>query len=66
LLRIEKEAFFGTGLIEIIIPASVEVLGVMCFLDCGSLSSVTFEEGSKLEGRGREVLRRAGWVGTAK
>jgi hypothetical protein len=42
LSRIEKYAFNGTGLVEIILPASVEMLGESCFYDCGSLSSVTF------------------------
>jgi hypothetical protein len=38
----------GAGLIEIIIPASVEVLGECCFAECGSLSLVTFESESRL------------------
>jgi hypothetical protein len=43
-----------TGLVEIILPASVEILGDECFSLCGSLYSVTFESGSRLsriEGR---------------
>jgi hypothetical protein len=47
--------FYGTGLVEIIIPSSVEVLGRYCFAACKSLSSVTFESGSRL----REVDRDA-------
>jgi hypothetical protein len=51
LSRIEKHAFNRTGLIEIILPSSiemivpalVEVLSEECFFDCRSLSSVTFE-----------------------
>jgi hypothetical protein len=35
-------------LVEIILPASVEVLSEMCFFGCGSLSSITFESGSRL------------------
>jgi hypothetical protein len=42
-------------LIEIIIPASVEVLGDECFCKCIRLQSVTFEPGSRL----REVGRKA-------
>jgi hypothetical protein len=42
-------------LIEIIVPASVEVLGERCFSECRSLSFVAFESGSKL----REVGPRA-------
>jgi hypothetical protein len=49
-----------------IVPASVEILGESCFADCGSLSSVTFESGSKLLGIEEEVLRQAGWFGRAK
>jgi hypothetical protein len=37
-----------TGLVEMIIPASVEVLGFGCFYECRSLSFVTFESGSRL------------------
>jgi hypothetical protein len=48
LSRIEKRGFIGTGLVEIILPSSVEFLSVLCFLGCGSLSSVTFESGSRL------------------
>jgi hypothetical protein len=35
-------------LIEIEIPASFEILGEDCFLGCGSLTSLTFESGSRL------------------
>jgi hypothetical protein len=35
-------------LIEISIPASVEVIGEECFAFCTLLSSVTFESGSRL------------------
>jgi hypothetical protein len=31
-----------------ILPSSVEVLGERCFSHCGSLSSITFESGSRL------------------
>jgi hypothetical protein len=48
LSRIEREAFFGTGLVEIICPASVEYLGVSCFSECRSLSSIRFKSRSKL------------------
>jgi hypothetical protein len=42
------KAFSGTGLIEIIIPASIEFLGEECFSYCISLSSMTFECSSRL------------------
>jgi hypothetical protein len=48
LSRIGKLAFRETGLVEIIVPASVEVLSEYCFCLCRSLSSVTFEIGSRL------------------
>jgi hypothetical protein len=47
LSRIAEEVFCETGLIEIIIPASVEVIGVKCFAECRSLSSITYEAGSR-------------------
>jgi hypothetical protein len=48
LSRIEKQAFGWTGLIEIILPSSVEILSEECLYWCKSLSSVTFESGSIL------------------
>jgi hypothetical protein len=48
LSRIEKQALNVTGLIEIILPSSVEVLGERCFAHCKSLSSMRFESRSKL------------------
>jgi hypothetical protein len=35
-------------LVEIVIPSSVEMLGERCFSGCRSLSSITFESGSRL------------------
>jgi hypothetical protein len=49
-------------LIEIILTASVEVLGENCFSECRSLISVTFESGSRFLGNEREVLSQAGWI----
>jgi hypothetical protein len=63
LSRIKERTFFGTGLTEIILPSSIEVLGEGCFAECASLSSVTFEAGSALLEIEREVLQKAGWVG---
>jgi hypothetical protein len=48
LSRIEAKAVCQTGLIEMILPASVEFLGEECFFECTSLSSITFESGSRL------------------
>jgi hypothetical protein len=41
-------AFSQTGLFEIILPSFVAVLGEKFFYYCKSLSSVTFESGSRL------------------
>jgi hypothetical protein len=60
---IEKEEFFELGLVESIPPSSVELFGVQCFFGCESLSSVTFESGSKLLANEREVLQKTGWFG---
>jgi hypothetical protein len=56
LTQIEKLAFSRSGLIEIIVPASVEVLGEKCFYDCRSLSSVTFESEAKLREVGQDAF----------
>jgi hypothetical protein len=48
LSRIEKEAFYGTGLVTIEIPESVQVIGERCFSWCQSLTSITFRHRSKL------------------
>jgi hypothetical protein len=48
LSRIESGVFQGAGLIEIIIPASIEMLGMRCFYECKPRSSIPFESGSKL------------------
>jgi hypothetical protein len=61
LSRIERSAFLRTGLIEIIIPASVEVLGAGCFSKCRSLSSVQIEAGSRLPPNQEKALRGS-WI----
>ena len=40
---IEQEAFRGSGLTELSIPASVKRLGYYAFLDCNSLASINIE-----------------------
>jgi hypothetical protein len=62
LSRIDKKAFYETGLIEIILPASVRFLGFECFSYCKSLSSIKFESGSRFLGHEREALSRTGWI----
>jgi hypothetical protein len=48
LSRIEKKAFYASGLFSITIPESGEVIGELCFCSCKSLTTVTFEGNSKL------------------
>jgi hypothetical protein len=48
LIKIEDEAFSGSGLTTIMIPSSVEVIGRCCFKYCKSLVSVTIEPNSRL------------------
>jgi hypothetical protein len=62
LSHIENRAFRGTGLTEIVIPASVEVVGEACFEKCRSLSSVTFESGSKLTRIEKQAFRGSGLI----
>jgi hypothetical protein len=45
---LNKDEFRHTGLIQIIFPSSIEVLGETCFHDCRALSSVRFESRSRL------------------
>jgi hypothetical protein len=49
-------------LIEIIIPASVEILCEEYFALCGSLLLVIFESGSKLLRIEKEAFREIGWI----
>jgi hypothetical protein len=49
-------AFRETGLVNIVIPLSVEFLGDGCFCDCNSLSSITLEPGSRLLGIQKSVF----------
>lgn len=50
LKTIDKSAFKGcNNLKSIVIPASVTTIGAYAFSGCNNLTSVTFEEGSKLE-----------------
>jgi hypothetical protein len=56
----EKKASGGTRLIEIVIPASIEILGENCFVGCGSLTSLTVESGSRLS-----RIEKQAFAGTA-
>jgi hypothetical protein len=62
LSRIEKQAFSQTGLIEIILPSSIEVLDEGCFSNCRSLSSVTFESGSRLSRIEKKAFSQTGLI----
>jgi hypothetical protein len=48
LIYVADSSGYLCGFVEIIRPSSVEVLSERCFSECKSLSSVTFESGSKL------------------
>jgi hypothetical protein len=48
LSRIERKAFYRSGLTSIHLPASVVVIYESCFLKCTSLGSLTIDRGSKL------------------
>jgi hypothetical protein len=62
LSRIENWTFFRTGLVNIVIPSSVEVLGEWCFSNCESLSSVIFESGSILSRIEEYAFYRTGLI----
>jgi hypothetical protein len=47
-LRLGNNAFSGSGLISVCIPASVEIICAGCFGKCGKLGVVTFEAESQL------------------
>jgi hypothetical protein len=59
LVRIEREAFWGSGLNAIVIPSSVEVIESYCFQDCNSLHSITFELMSRLRQIDRDAFTGA-------
>jgi hypothetical protein len=58
LSRIENREFAETGLIELVIPPSVELLGEGCFVRCGSLISLAFESGSRLSRIEKQAFAR--------
>ncbi|MBD5632369.1 MAG: leucine-rich repeat domain-containing protein [Clostridia bacterium] len=45
---ISREAFRGTNITELVIPASVKQIDMAAFANCGMLKKVTFAEGSPL------------------
>ena len=49
LTAIGTQAFWGSSLVSISIPASVETIGGSAFEDCTSLQSVMFEKGTQLK-----------------
>ncbi|MDR1031950.1 MAG: leucine-rich repeat domain-containing protein [Holosporales bacterium] len=57
LKKIGYDAFSGcASLVSICIPFSLETIGEKCFLNCRSLSSVTFESGSRLADIGKDAI----------
>jgi hypothetical protein len=43
-----EKAFVETGVAELTVPSSVEMIGASCFYCCGLLKSIAFESGSQL------------------
>jgi hypothetical protein len=62
LSRIEETVFRESGLIKIILPASIEVLGEECFYLCKSFSSVTFESSSRLSRIDKRAFYGTGFI----
>jgi hypothetical protein len=63
--EIQTQAFSGTDLEFVTFPSSVEVLGLSCFYECRSLSSVIFESESRLSRLSRierEAFIRTGLI----
>ncbi|MDE7075928.1 MAG: leucine-rich repeat protein, partial [Clostridia bacterium] len=58
LTEIADNAFTGTSLATITIPASVKKIGAAAFADCGKLASIEFAEGSQLEEIGARAFQR--------
>ncbi|MDE6790596.1 MAG: leucine-rich repeat protein [Clostridia bacterium] len=58
LTEIADNAFAGTSLETITIPASVKKIGAAAFADCGKLASIQFAEGSQLEEIGARAFQR--------
>ena len=56
LKQIGMDAFYGTAITSLIIPKSVTILINYCFSCTGSLISLIFEPGSKLETIGEGIL----------
>jgi hypothetical protein len=48
LKEMSEWAFFETGVEELTVPSSVEVIGAGCFCHCNSLKSLEFESGPQL------------------
>ena len=46
-MEIGGQAFYGSGLMSINIPGSVEILNAGTFTSCTALNSITFNEGLK-------------------
>jgi hypothetical protein len=51
-----KEAFHGSVVTLIHLPASVTVIGESCFYGCGLLASITFDPVSEFRASERDLL----------
>lgn len=58
---IEEDAFYGTGITSVSVPASVKEIGDYAFSSCEALRHVTFAEGSELKTIGYAAF----WESTA-
>jgi hypothetical protein len=59
---IERETFQETDLKFIAISKSVEFIGANCFSWCGSLSSISFESGSRLSRIEESAFNKTGLI----
>jgi hypothetical protein len=60
LSRLEKKAFYRSGLQSIHLPGSLEVICEFCFASCESLASVTFDANSRLSRLEKKAFCRSG------
>jgi hypothetical protein len=62
LSRVEQQRFSETGLIEIEIPSSVDILDECCFFRCGSRAALTFGSGSRISRTQKQSFSATGLI----